>query len=1001
MKTQDNWMHRLLMLTVLLLVCTMAFVSCDGEDTPPVHEHTIVIDDAVPPTCTNTGLTEGKHCSVCNEVLVAQQTIPATGHVYDNEQDSSCIVCGCIRNVACAHTNTTKLSAVNATCTKNGLTEGTTCADCGEVLVAQQTIPATGHTEVIDAAQAPICTTNGLTEGKHCSVCHAGLIPQQTIPATGHVYDDKYDEACNVCGHTRDAECAHANTTTLPATAATCTQAGLTEGKQCAKCGEIIVAQQTIPAKGHTEVIDKAKDSTCTETGLSQGKHCSVCNEVLVAQQTIPANGHAEVIDAAQAPTCTTNGLTEGKHCSVCHAGLIPQQTIPATGHVYDDKYDEACNVCGHTRDAECAHTNTITLPPLDATCTETGLTEGKQCAKCGGIIVFQQTIPATGHTEVIDAVKIPTCTVTGLTEGKHCSICNEIFVAQHPINAFGHKFTKQTISSDYLKKDASCTEPAEYYYCCSRCELSSKGQPEESTFIISEFKLHTYEDEHDTICNVCGFDKSNKVAGLYDANDHLIATWETLGINIKKNYTYSDYKTSKTSPYYVLTYNSAYSAGQELVIPNSVTSIGSFAFRDCSSLTSIVIPDSVTSIGGFAFYDCSSLTSIEIPDSVTSIDDYAFYGCSSLTSVKLPDSVTSIGSCAFRYCSSLTSIDIPDSVTSIGDYAFYYCRSLTSIEIPDSVTSIGEYAFQYCSSLTSIVIPNRVTSIGEWAFSDCSSLTSVVIGNSVTSIGERAFYGCSSLTSVYITDIEAWLKIYFAVDYSGGGLNENSIGFSNPCCYGADLYLNNEKLTELVVPDSFTSIPSYVFYGCTSLTNVVIPDSVTSINSYAFYGCTGMTSITIPNSIVSISGAAFRDCSSLKSVYITDIEAWLRIRFYYYYEDRSIYSHSNPCCYGADLYLNNEKLTVLVIPDFRSSISDYAFNGCRSITSIVIPDSVTSIGRSAFEYCSSLTSIIFAGTKAQWDAISKDFYWNTSTGNYTVYCTDGTITKNGVVTYY
>ena len=157
-----------------------------------------------------------------------------------------------------------------------------------------------------------------------------------------------------------------------------------------------------------------------------------------------------------------------------------------------------------------------------------------------------------------------------------------------------------------------------------------------------------------------------------------------------------------------------------------------------------------VTSIGAFAFYNCSGLTSIEIPSSVTSFGEDAFAGCSGLTSVDIPSSVFNIGGAAFYGCSSLTSIEIPNRVTSIGYQAFYGCSSLTSIEIPNRVTSIEYSAFYGCSSLTSIEIPNRVTSIGPSAFKYCSGLSSINIPSNLTSIGQNAFYGCTNLESVY-----------------------------------------------------------------------------------------------------------------------------------------------------------------------------------------------------------------------------------------------------------
>ena len=185
------------------------------------------------------------------------------------------------------------------------------------------------------------------------------------------------------------------------------------------------------------------------------------------------------------------------------------------------------------------------------------------------------------------------------------------------------------------------------------------------------------------------------------------------------------------------------------VTIPNSVTEIGEFAFNNCSALTSVTIPNSVTTIGEHAFAGCSALTSVTIPNSVTKIGRGAFDNCSALTSVTIPNSVTKIGRGTFSGCSALTSVTIPNSVTEIGDYAFEHCRALTSVTIPNSVTEISDYTFEYCRALTSVTIPNSVTKIRDLAFAGCSALTSVTIPNSVTEIGDRAFCMCINITQI------------------------------------------------------------------------------------------------------------------------------------------------------------------------------------------------------------------------------------------------------------
>lgn len=551
---------------------------------------------------------------------------------------------------------------IPATCTKTGLTEGSHCSACGEVIVKQTVIPKTPHTEIPVKGTAATCTEEGLTDGTKCSVCGEVIVAQTKLPTVAHTYDDKYDDTCNICGFVRDAECAHTSTEKVSGTPATCKSTGLTDGEKCSVCGEILIAQTVIPKKNHTEsgwITDAA--ATCTADG-SKHTECTVCH-ITIKTGTITKLKHS-YDSVVTPPTCETEGYTIYT-CSKC-------------GDTYRDDYTPTV-----------AH-NYEAVETVPATCSNGGYTV-YSCSMCGDFEYRDRTDKLSHTPGTWTVTKEPTREEEG-ERYTDCTVCGDRIYETIPAitdPSEGLSFTLNSDGASYSVsgigecKDTVVTIPSEY-----------RGLPvteiADSAFRTNrQIKKVILPDTIEKIGNYA----FNECRSLYTIE--LSENLKTIGdqafefsglvyITLPASLESINYRTfgncvslievcnlsSKISDW-DMTRSNLYDNCKSRITSNTDSKIrevygmllyengnDKYIMRYIKSSDTLYIDLGDTWIDGYAIYNC------------------AFYGNTTLKNVTFLRSITSIGASAFENCTALESVTFTDSVQSIGNRAFAFTGS-------------------------------------------------------------------------------------------------------------------------------------------------------------------------------------------------------------------------------------------------------------------------------------------------------------------------------------
>ena len=414
----------------------------------------------------------------------------------------------------------------------------------------------------------------------------------------------------------------------------------------------------------------------------------------------------------------------------------------------------------------------------------------------------------------------------------------------------------------------------------------------------------------------------------------------------------------------------------ETIVIPDSVTEIGEYAFYHCINLKDVKLSSALTTINTRAFNDCIALPEVEIPDSVVKISYGAFDGCTALADVKLSRNLVQLDGRAFSGCDALTSITIPKKVATsykadISDYGYTggrgafngnanlksvtfeegstviagnllaNCPGIETIVIPDSVTEIGEYAFYHCINLKDVKLSSALTTINTQAFNDCSSLLAITVPDSVTSMGSAVFANCTSLADVTLP-------------------NTRQIIMSRT-------FESCSSLEKIVLPETVTRIQENAFENCTALKEIVWSKALTTIDANAFLNCDALVEVSIPATVTSMGNHVFRDCDALTTVVIPDSVTSMGTNVFYDCDAlTSVKLGSGITTIPVSTFEHCDVLESIVIPRRVTTIGNTAFKDCVKFTSITIPRSVTSISSNAFSYPAKMTIYGVAGTYAE-----------------------------------